>query len=91
MRPWYRRLAILVSLAALAAAVLATPGTAKASASPLRYVALGAVSEGHDACEPIGVRWIEPVLQGTNPVILHPNSLGEAHMASQTMTVLRLR
>jgi hypothetical protein len=49
------------------------------------------VSEGHDACKPLGVRWIEPVLQGTNPVIVHPNALGEAQMASQTKTVLRLR
>jgi lysophospholipase L1-like esterase len=62
-----------------------------AAATATTYVAMSAVSEGHDACEPIGVRWIEPVLQGTNPVILHPNALGEAQMASQTMTVLRLR
>jgi lysophospholipase L1-like esterase len=62
-----------------------------AAATATRYVDMSAVSEGHDACEPIGVRWIEPVLQGTNPVILHPNALGEAQMASQTMTVLRLR
>jgi lysophospholipase L1-like esterase len=55
------------------------------------YVDMSAVSEGHDACQPIGVRWIEPVLQGTNPVILHPNALGEANMAAQTMTVLALR
>jgi hypothetical protein len=54
------------------------------------YVDMSAVSEGHDACEPIGVRWIEPVITGTNPAILHPNALGEAHMASQTMTVLGL-
>jgi hypothetical protein len=48
------------------------------------------VSTGHDACQPIGVRWIEPVLQGTNPVIVHPNSLGEANMAAQAMKVLGL-
>jgi lysophospholipase L1-like esterase len=61
-----------------------------AAASATTYVDMSAVSTGHDACEPIGVRWIEPVLQGTNPVILHPNALGEAQMASQTMTVLHL-
>ncbi len=55
------------------------------------YVSLDGVSEGHDACQPIGVRWVEPVLQGTNPVIVHPNALGEAGMAAQAISVLRLR
>jgi len=36
------------------------------------------------------VRWIEPVLTGTNPVIVHPNALGEANMAAQTMKTLGL-
>ncbi|MGY1813558.1 SGNH/GDSL hydrolase family protein [Blastococcus sp. SYSU D00820] len=57
----------------------------------VRYVDMSAVSEGHDACAPIGVRWVEPVLQGTNAVIVHPNALGEAAMAAQAMQVLRLR
>jgi hypothetical protein len=38
----------------------------------------------------MGVRWVEPVLQGTNPVIVHPNALGEAKMAAQAIKVLRL-
>ncbi|MGY1914367.1 hypothetical protein [Blastococcus sp. SYSU DS0973] len=42
------------------------------------YVDMSQASEGHDACRPIGVRWVEPVLQGTNAVIVHPNALGEA-------------
>jgi hypothetical protein len=54
------------------------------------YVDLNTVSNGHDACQPLGVRWVEPVLQGTNPVIVHPNALGESEMAAQTMTVLGL-
>lgn len=62
-----------------------------AAATGTTYVNMNLVSEGHDACEPIGVRWIEPVLQGTNPVIVHPNALGESEMAAQTMKVLRLR
>jgi hypothetical protein len=53
-------------------------------------VNLNTVSEGHDACKPMGVRWVEPVLQGTNPVIVHPNALGEAKMAAQAIKVLRL-
>ncbi|MCW2988087.1 MAG: putative secreted hydrolase [Solirubrobacterales bacterium] len=62
-----------------------------AAATGARYVNLNTVSNGHDACQPIGVRWVEPVLQGTNPVIVHPNALGESEMAAQTMTVLGLR
>ncbi len=62
-----------------------------AAATGATYVNLNQVSDGHDACKPIGVRWVEPVLQGTNPVIVHPNALGEAQMAAQAMTVLRLR
>jgi lysophospholipase L1-like esterase len=55
------------------------------------YVDMSTVSEGHDACQPIGIRWIEPELQGTNPVIVHPNAYGEAQMAAQTMATLHLR
>ncbi|HST70402.1 MAG TPA: SGNH/GDSL hydrolase family protein [Solirubrobacterales bacterium] len=61
-----------------------------AAATGAIYVNLGKVSEGHDACKPIGVRWVEPVLQGTNPVIVHPNALGEREMAARAMTLLGL-
>jgi lysophospholipase L1-like esterase len=61
-----------------------------AAATGSAYVDLNAASEGHDACKPIGVRWVEPVLQGTNPVIVHPNALGESAMATQAITVLGL-
>lgn len=55
-----------------------------------RYVGFARVSEGHDACQPIGERWVEPVLQGTNPIVVHPNALGERRMAGRTMRVLGL-
>jgi len=61
-----------------------------AAATGSTYVNFATVSNGHDACQPLGVRWIEPVLQGTNPVIVHPNALGESEMAAQTMAVLGL-
>jgi lysophospholipase L1-like esterase len=61
-----------------------------AAATNTTYVNLNTVSEGHDACKAIGVRWVEPVLQGTNPVIVHPNALGESKMAARTMKVLGL-
>jgi lysophospholipase L1-like esterase len=62
-----------------------------AAATGSTYVNLNKVSEGHDACQPIGVRWVEPVLQGTNPVVVHPNALGEARMAARAVRVLGLR
>ena len=54
------------------------------------YVNLNKVSDGHDACQPIGVRWVEPVLQTLNPVVVHPNALGEATMAERAMAKLDL-
>jgi lysophospholipase L1-like esterase len=61
-----------------------------ADATGATYVDMNGISEGHDACQPLGVRWIEPVLQTTNPVVVHPNALGEANMAAQTLRVLGL-
>lgn len=61
-----------------------------AAATGASYVDMSVVSEGHDACQPLGVRWIEPVLHTTNPVVVHPNALGEATMADRTMRVLGL-
>jgi lysophospholipase L1-like esterase len=61
-----------------------------AAETGVSYVDMAEVSEGHDACAPLGVRWVEPVLQTTNPVVVHPNALGEAAMAEQTMAVLGL-
>jgi lysophospholipase L1-like esterase len=61
-----------------------------AAATGATFVDFAAVSNGHDACQRPGVRWIEPVLQTTNPVVVHPNALGEANMAAQAMSVLGL-
>jgi lysophospholipase L1-like esterase len=62
-----------------------------AEATGSTYVNLNRVSEGHDACQPIGTRWVEPVVTTTNPVVVHPNALGERRMATRTMTKLGLR
>jgi hypothetical protein len=62
-----------------------------AAAAGAKYVDLNTVSNGHDACKPIGVRWVEPVVGGTNPVIVHPNALGESRMAEQAIKTLGLR
>ena len=61
-----------------------------AAATGVTYVDLDVVSDGHDACQPIGVRWVEPAFQGTNPVVVHPNALGERQMAAQAIARLRL-
>jgi lysophospholipase L1-like esterase len=61
-----------------------------AAATNTTYVDFSTVSEGHDACQPLGVRWIEPAVTGTNPVIVHPNALGESQMAAQTINTLQL-
>lgn len=34
-------------------------------------------SEGHDACQPPGTRWIEPLLGSLTGVPVHPNATGE--------------
>jgi lysophospholipase L1-like esterase len=62
-----------------------------AAATDVTYVNMTGVSKGHDACQPIGTRWVEPVVGGTNPVIVHPNALGEAAMAQQVMKALKLK
>jgi hypothetical protein len=62
-----------------------------AAATGVRFVDLSAASAGHDACQPIGVRRVEPVLQGTNAVIVHPNALGERETAARTTEALHLR
>lgn len=61
-----------------------------AAATGATYVDLAVASDGHDACQPIGTRWVEPVVQGTNPVVVHPNELGEREMAAQAIVQLGL-
>ncbi|NEB81304.1 SGNH/GDSL hydrolase family protein [Streptomyces sp. SID14478] len=54
------------------------------------YVDLSRASEGHDACQASGKRWVEPALFGTNFVPVHPNALGESAMADLTGAALGL-
>ena len=62
-----------------------------ARATGATYVDVSKVSAGHDACQPVGTRWVEPVLGGDNPVIVHPNALGEAAMADQILKALKIK
>jgi hypothetical protein len=35
------------------------------------------LSTGHNACEPVGTRWIEPIIGSLTGVALHPNATGQ--------------
>jgi hypothetical protein len=50
---------------------------AQAAANDATFVDAGALSAGHDACAPPGVRWVEPVIGWEGGAPLHPNTLGE--------------
>lgn len=52
------------------------------------FVDLAEASNGHDACKPIGTRWVEPALFGTNFVPVHPNALGESKMAEAVLAAI---
>jgi hypothetical protein len=41
------------------------------------YVDTFTLSMGHNACEPVGVRWIEPLFGSLTGVPVHPNAKGE--------------
>jgi hypothetical protein len=56
-----------------------------------RYINFSRASVGHDACQPIGVRWIEPVIGAMHPVVVHPNAMGEAEMAARVIKKMRLK
>jgi hypothetical protein len=45
------------------------------------YVDTFTPSIGHNACEPVGKRWIEPLFGSLTGVAVHPNALGQEHDA----------
>ena len=53
-----------------------------------RFVDMSVSSAGHDACQPVGQRWIEPAVGPINAYPVHPNATGEAAMAQQTLLQL---
>lgn len=55
------------------------------------YVDAWSASTGHDACQPVGTRWVEPVLGGVTKQPAHPNTLGEKALADLTRKALHLR
>ena len=61
-----------------------------ALATGARFIDMAPSSEGHDACQPVGTRWIEPAIGPVNAFPVHPNAVGEAAMAQQTLEQLGL-
>jgi GDSL-like Lipase/Acylhydrolase family len=53
----------------------------EAQANRATYVDTFGPSRGHNACEPVGTRWIEPLFGSLTGVPVHPNALGEEHDA----------
>jgi hypothetical protein len=54
---------------------------ASAQANNATFVNTFGPSKGHNACEPVGVRWIEPLIGSLTGVPVHPNATGEEHDA----------
>jgi hypothetical protein len=50
---------------------------AGAKANGAIYVDTFKASEGHDVCQPVGTRWIEPLIGSLTGIPVHPNALGE--------------
>ncbi|MGH3413721.1 MAG: SGNH/GDSL hydrolase family protein [Marmoricola sp.] len=61
-----------------------------AAQTGVTYLDFSGVSEGHDACQSIGTRWVEPAFGSTQFVPVHPNALGERHMADYAASQLGL-
>jgi len=61
-----------------------------AKAAGATYVDMNGVSNGHDACEAPGVRWVEPLVTTNSAALGHPNALGESEMAARVRDVLKL-
>jgi lysophospholipase L1-like esterase len=48
------------------------------------YVDTSRISAGHDACQPVGTRWIEPLI-GAQSTPMHPNVAGHQAMAAKLL------
>lgn len=54
---------------------------AEAKANGAIFVETFKASEGHDLCQAVGTRWIEPLIGSLTGVPVHPNALGEQNDA----------
>jgi lysophospholipase L1-like esterase len=60
-----------------------------AKKSGVLFVDMAKASAGHDACQPVGTRWIEPLI-GNVSTALHPNVSGHQAMAAKALKRLGL-
>ncbi len=60
-----------------------------AAATGARYIDTYTASAGHDACQPLLKRWLEPDVAPVNAFPVHPNATGEAAMARDTLAQTR--
>ncbi|HET7487179.1 MAG TPA: SGNH/GDSL hydrolase family protein [Acidimicrobiales bacterium] len=60
----------------------------QAAAGGATYVDVYGPTEGHDACQPPTVRWVEPVVPVAAADPVHPNSLGMRAMATAVATAV---
>lgn len=59
-----------------------------AAATGARYVDTYTPSAGHDACSGPATRWMEPLVGPVNALPVHPNAVGEAAMARETLAAI---
>lgn len=52
------------------------------------FVDMAKASEGRDGCQPVGQRWVEPMLFATQPVPVHPNADGERALAAEMLEAI---
>jgi hypothetical protein len=60
----------------------------EAKAGGATFVNTFTPSEGHNACEAVGVRWIEPLFGSLTGVAVHPNATGEENDAVDVQRAL---
>jgi len=65
-------------------AMLAT----QAAANDATFVDSYDASIGHDACEPPGIRWVEPLVPASPAAPIHPNLLGEKAYAAVVLDAI---
>ena len=60
----------------------------QAAAADATYVDAYGPSVGHDACQPPGVRWVEPLVPLSLAAPVHPNALGMQAMAAAVLEAM---
>ncbi|MGI8808313.1 MAG: GDSL-type esterase/lipase family protein [Acidimicrobiales bacterium] len=62
---------------------------AQAAAAGATYVDVYSPSVGHDACQPPGTRWIEPLVPLSPAAPVHPNALGMQGTAAVLLAAMQ--